>query len=206
MASTSCLAASSRVRHLWSSARVACSSLPPGYDIIEGLSKLPTNEKDVPDQLVTIANCGELELRKGRFLSFNVTADSLTLVLLQPRPVSAPSRPRASRVPRPPRRSTGPRSVATTRRKRTARAAARSTARPSRRRSATRPMISRRGRRPRSSRSTRTGSASRSAWKRSGSATTRSGAGSGRSSSRRLKESTSVAERRRARFTRGAGR
>ncbi|KAM0752060.1 hypothetical protein T439DRAFT_287515 [Meredithblackwellia eburnea MCA 4105] len=36
-----------------------------GYDIIEGLSKLPTNSKDYPNQLVTIANCGELELRKG---------------------------------------------------------------------------------------------------------------------------------------------
>ncbi|KAK4703361.1 hypothetical protein P7C70_g2855, partial [Phenoliferia sp. Uapishka_3] len=36
-----------------------------GYDIIEGLSKLPCTEKDVPHQLVTISNCGELELRKA---------------------------------------------------------------------------------------------------------------------------------------------
>lgn len=35
-----------------------------GYDIIEGLSKLPTDEKDRPTQLVTISHCGELE-RKG---------------------------------------------------------------------------------------------------------------------------------------------
>jgi hypothetical protein len=37
-----------------------------GYDVIEGLSKLPVNAKDVPDALVTVSNCGELELRKGR--------------------------------------------------------------------------------------------------------------------------------------------
>jgi hypothetical protein len=38
-----------------------------GYDIIEGLSKLPVNDKDHPVQLVTISHCGELEMRKGSF-------------------------------------------------------------------------------------------------------------------------------------------
>lgn len=38
-----------------------------GYEIIEGLSKLPVNEKDFPLQQVLISNCGELELRKGTF-------------------------------------------------------------------------------------------------------------------------------------------
>lgn len=38
-----------------------------GYDVIEGLSKLPVDEKDRPTQLVTISHCGELE-RKGEHL------------------------------------------------------------------------------------------------------------------------------------------
>lgn len=45
-----------------------------GYDIIEGISKLPVNEKDHPTQLVTISHCGELEMRKGVLLSLQMWA------------------------------------------------------------------------------------------------------------------------------------
>lgn len=36
-----------------------------GVEIIEGISKIAVDEQDVPLSLVTITNCGELELRKG---------------------------------------------------------------------------------------------------------------------------------------------
>lgn len=67
-----------------------------GYDVIEGLSKLPVNAKDVPDALVTVSNCGELELRKGvsHGLMFAlITDESSDPVVKKPRsPSPTPSR------------------------------------------------------------------------------------------------------------------
>ncbi|KAI5481323.1 Peptidyl-prolyl cis-trans isomerase, cyclophilin-type [Pseudohyphozyma bogoriensis] len=51
-----------------------------GYDIIEGLSKLPTNEKDFPVQLVTISNCGELELRKTEEIEKKAEEQRLAMI------------------------------------------------------------------------------------------------------------------------------
>lgn len=68
-----------------------------GYDIIEGLSKLPVNEKDFPVQLVTVSNCGELELRKG-----SLSLSSPLKQLAEPTPLQLPPRRLDPPLPPPP--------------------------------------------------------------------------------------------------------